>query len=59
MRGFSTGGTYINFLSEEEGEDRIHAAYGDNYDRLVKIKTQWDPGNLFRMNRNIPPQNNK
>ena len=55
MRGFSTGGTYINFLSEEEGEDRIHAAYGNNYDRLVKIKTRWDPENMFRMNRNIPP----
>lgn len=56
MRRFSTGGTYINFLTEEEGEERIRAAYGKNYDRLVEVKTKWDPGNLFRMNKNIRPQ---
>jgi FAD/FMN-containing dehydrogenase len=56
MRRFSTGGTYINFLTEEEGADRIRAAYGANYDRLVAVKTAWDPGNLFRCNQNIPPR---
>jgi FAD/FMN-containing dehydrogenase len=56
MRGFSTGGTYINFLTEEEGTERIRAAYGTNYDRLVAAKTKWDPRNLFRMNKNILPQ---
>ena len=56
MREYSTGGTYINFLTEEEGEDRIRDAYGDNYQRLVDIKTRWDPQNLFRMNKNISPQ---
>lgn len=55
MRGFSTGGTYVNFLTEEEGEKRIQAAYGRNYERLVEVKTKWDPGNLFRMNKNIHP----
>jgi FAD/FMN-containing dehydrogenase len=55
MRQFSTGGTYINFLTEEEGSDRIHDAYGKNYDRLVEVKTKWDPENLFRMNKNIVP----
>jgi hypothetical protein len=55
MRRFSTGGTYINFLTEEEGDERIHAAYGKNYDRLIEIKTKWDRGNLFRMNKNIAP----
>ena len=53
MRRFSTGGTYVNFLTEEEGEERIRAAYGKNYDRLVEIKKKWDPGNLFRINKNI------
>ena len=53
---FSTGGTYINFLTEEEGEDRIHAAYGNNYERLVEVKTKWDPENMFRMNKNIKPR---
>ncbi len=56
MRSFSTGGTYMNFLTEEETDDRIHAAYRKNYERLVEIKTKWDPANLFRMNKNIAPR---
>lgn len=56
MRRFSTGGTYINFLTEDEGDERIHAAYGNNYQRLVEVKTKWDPNNLFRINKNILPQ---
>jgi len=56
VRGFSTGGTYINFLTEEEGDDRTRAAYRDNYRRLVEIKARWDSGNVFRMNKNITPQ---
>ena len=55
LRRYSTGGTYINFLTEEEVGDRLRAAYGQNYDRLVEIKQKWDPGNLFRANKNIPP----
>ena len=55
MRRFSTGGTYVNFLTEEEGDERIHAAYGKNYDRLVDVKTKWDSKNLFRANKNIAP----
>ena len=54
MRRFSTGGTYVNFLTEEEGGERIRAAYGGNFDRLVEVKAKWDPKNLFRMNKNIP-----
>jgi FAD/FMN-containing dehydrogenase len=56
MRRFSTGGTYINFLTEEEGDERIRAAYGNNHARLVELKTKWDPRNLFRMNKNITPR---
>ena len=56
MRSFSTGGTYMNFLTEEETDDRIHAAYRKNYERLVEIKTKWDPANLFRINKNILPR---
>ncbi|MDZ4343539.1 MAG: FAD-binding oxidoreductase [Candidatus Binatia bacterium] len=55
IRSFSTGGTYVNFLTEEEGDERIHAAYGDNYERLIEVKTKWDAKNLFRMNKNIVP----
>jgi FAD/FMN-containing dehydrogenase len=56
IRRFSTGGTYVNFLTEEEGDERTHAAYRDNYRRLVEIKTRWDPDNVFRINKNITPQ---
>jgi hypothetical protein len=55
MRRFSTGGTYVNFLTEEESDERIHAAYGKNYERLVDVKTKWDRENLFRANKNIAP----
>jgi len=56
LREFSTGGTYINFLTEEEGTDRIRAAYGSNLEQLIEIKTKWDPGNQFRVNKNIAPR---
>jgi FAD/FMN-containing dehydrogenase len=48
---------YVNFLSgDEEGEDRIRAAYGaKKYDRLKTLKRKWDPDNFFRINQNIPP----
>jgi len=50
---YSTGGTYVNYLSE--GDD-VHAAYSDaRFERLQTIKAQYDPGNLFRFNHNIPP----
>jgi FAD/FMN-containing dehydrogenase len=48
------GGAYVNFMMEE-GEDRVKATYGANYDRLVAIKTKYDPNNLFRVNQNIKP----
>ena len=54
LRRFSSGGTYINFLTEDDGEDRTRAAYRGNYDRLAEIKARWDPANLFRANKNIP-----
>ncbi len=55
MRPFSTGGVYMNFLTADEGEERIRAAYGASYDRLVALKNTYDPTNLFRVNQNIKP----
>jgi FAD/FMN-containing dehydrogenase len=57
LRQFSTGGTYINFLTEEEGDDRTRAAYRSNYPRLAQLKAIWDPDNLFRTNKNIDRAN--
>ena len=53
LREFSTGGTYVNFLTEEEGDDRTRAAYRTNYPRLADLKAQWDPDNLFHTNKNV------
>jgi FAD/FMN-containing dehydrogenase len=39
----------------DEGEDRVKASYGKNYERLVTIKNKYDPHNLFRVNQNIRP----
>ena len=55
MRPFSTGSAYINFMTEDEGADRVHQAYGKNYARLKELKAKWDPDNLFRHNKNIAP----
>jgi len=51
---YATGGVYINFVTQDE-TDRIAAAYGKNYNKLVRIKNKYDPNNLFRVNHNIKP----
>ena len=52
---FASGSVYVNFLTADEGI-RVRAAYGPNYDRLVRVKREYDPDNLFRMNQNIKPK---
>jgi hypothetical protein len=54
LHPYSSGGAYLNFIMDE-GEDRIKASYKDNYNRLTKIKKQYDPENIFRVNQNIKP----
>jgi FAD/FMN-containing dehydrogenase len=54
MRPFLERGVYVNNLGDE-GEDRIKAAYGPNYERLVALKNKYDPTNFFRVNQNIKP----
>lgn len=51
---FASSGAYINFLTQEE-TDRIAFAYGATWNRLVELKSKYDPTNLFRMNQNIKP----
>jgi hypothetical protein len=50
-----TVSAYTNFLGEE-GPDRVRCAFHDDaWSRLIELKQQWDPGDLFRLNQNIPP----
>lgn len=54
LRSFSTGGVYVNFLTEDEGADRTAAAYGSaTLDKLAALKRKYDPDNLFRHNKSF------
>jgi len=56
VRPFSSGSSYINFMTEDEDQTRVRAAYDDIvYTRLREIKARYDPGNLFHGAKNIPP----
>ena len=54
LQQFSPGGMYLNYGSLEP-EEQVRAVYGQNYDRLVRIKDKYDPTNVFRLNQNIKP----
>ncbi|MCH0564505.1 MULTISPECIES: FAD-binding oxidoreductase [unclassified Streptomyces] len=51
----SMGGSYINFLGEQEGPERVQSTYRGNYERLAAVKRAYDPDNFFHANQNIPP----
>jgi hypothetical protein len=52
---FNLPGAYPNFMMDDEGEARVKAGYGQNYDRLASLKKKYDTANLFRVNQNIKP----
>ncbi|GAA2391097.1 FAD-binding oxidoreductase [Streptomyces glaucosporus] len=52
---YSMGGAYVNFMGEDEGQERVRATYRDHYDRLARVKRTYDPDNLFHANQNIRP----
>jgi FAD/FMN-containing dehydrogenase len=54
---FNLEGAYVNFMMDDEAAGRVQATYGDNYARLVTIKSKYDPQNFFRVNQNIRPGN--
>ena len=55
MQPFFADAVYVNYLADE-GEDRVRQAYPEaKYERLVELKTKYDPTNLFRINQNIKP----
>jgi FAD binding domain/Berberine and berberine like len=53
LRPSMTPGVYVNFMSGDE-QDRVPEAYRERWDRLVEVKTHYDPNNFFRLNQNIP-----
>ena len=55
LRPAMTPGVYVNFMSGDE-DDRVPEAYRERWDRLVAIKSHYDPENLFRLNQNIRPR---
>jgi hypothetical protein len=52
---FSGGRAYLNYLTEDQGEPGVRAAFGGNYERLAGLKKKWDPTNFFNLNYNIKP----
>jgi FAD/FMN-containing dehydrogenase len=52
---YNLAGGYPNFMMADEGEARVKAAFGENYERLSKLKKRYDPDNFFRVNQNIRP----
>jgi FAD/FMN-containing dehydrogenase len=58
MKHHSDGRAYLNFAGfGEEGEELVRRSYGGgNYERLVALKSRYDPTNLFRLNQNIRPR---
>ncbi|MDF1595567.1 MAG: BBE domain-containing protein [Acidimicrobiia bacterium] len=56
MRPHTTGDPYLSFLGDERS-DRVRVAYGpEALERLVELKTRYDPDNVFRLNQNIAPR---
>jgi len=55
LKPHAMGGAYVNFMMEED-EGRVRRSYGSNYERLVEVKTKYDPDNFFHVNQNIRPK---
>jgi hypothetical protein len=55
LHPLTSGGGYVNFMMADEGQERVRATYRDNYDRLARVKREYDPDNLFHLNQNIRP----
>lgn len=55
LHPYSMGGAYVNFMMEDEGQERVKSTYRGNYARLATVKQKYDPSNLFHVNQNIKP----
>ena len=56
---YNLEGGYVNFMMDEDFDERLEATFGENYKRLKEIKAKYDPKNLFRVNQNISPNGHK
>jgi FAD/FMN-containing dehydrogenase len=54
LHPYSAGGAYVNMMMDE-GRERVRASYRGNYDRLARVKANYDPQNAFQVNQNIQP----
>ncbi len=55
LRPAMTPGVYVNLMSGDE-QDRVPEAYQQRWDRMVAVKSRYDPNNFFRLNQNVPPR---
>lgn len=55
LREFGTGGEYVNNQTDTD-EDRVRAAFGENYDRLAEVKAKWDPEDRLRSTQHVEPE---
>jgi FAD/FMN-containing dehydrogenase len=55
LEPLALNGVYVNTLHPDDGQAQVRASYGANYERLVRVKTAYDPSNFFHVNHNIPP----
>ncbi len=55
LRPYFRDGRWLNYLDDDDASEAVRAAYGPNYDRLVEVKREYDPDNVFHMNHNIVP----
>ena len=55
LKEFATGAAYLNFMGDE-GEGRVRAAFGADHERILRVKEEWDPENVFRGNQSLRPR---
>jgi FAD/FMN-containing dehydrogenase len=55
LQPYSSNGVFLNYLGDE-GRESVRKTFGENYERLVDIKTKYDPSNFFSLNQNIEPR---
>ncbi|MEX2646951.1 MAG: FAD-binding oxidoreductase [Gaiellaceae bacterium] len=55
LHPYSMGGAYVNMMMADEGDERVRATYRGNYERLARVKAEYDPDNVFHVNQNIRP----